>query len=206
MLRSVKGALVWLGVVLLVAAAPRLTVVGERPSILGTWQDVRMHTPLGAADADIDLEFFGLGDLPDRTAPGVKYIIAARGGMAGASYQVARQSVWAGLRYAQVTTHVTLNDGNFESGQVPARDQDLRLAAFTPSLTLDTRDNFFTPTRGWYGDLSAPPFRAALGGDRDFESLNLSAQYFHPLDSSLYLGARGSAKDSSSGTPFYLRP
>jgi len=29
----VKGTLVWLGVVLLVAAAPRLTVAGERPSI-----------------------------------------------------------------------------------------------------------------------------------------------------------------------------
>jgi len=110
------------------------------------------------------------------------------------------------LRYAQVSTHVTLNDGNFESGQIPARDQDLRLAALTPSLTLDTRDSFFTPTRGWYVDLSAPLFREALGGDRDFELLNLSAQYFHPLNSSLYLGARGGAKDSSSGTPFYLRP
>jgi hypothetical protein len=282
-LRSVKGTLVWLGVVLLVAAAPRLTVASERPSLydaqdgwldlsgfldtaygfvplvmpitepavgygalgalvfidrnapvdghfvrpnvaaagglatqngtdgvfaahLGTWQDGRMHTLLGVADADINLEFFGLGDLPDRTAPGVKYTIAARGGMAGASYQVARQSVWAGLRYAQVTTHVTLNDGNFESGQIPTRDQDLRLAALTPSLTLDTRDNFFTPTRGWYVDLSAPLFREALGGDRDFELLNLAAQFFHPLNSSLYLGVRGSAKDSSSGTPFYLRP
>ena len=173
---------------------------------LGTWRDGRLHTLVGVADADINLEFFGIGDRPDRTNPGVEYTIAARGCVAGASYQIARQSVWAGLRYAQVTTDVTLRDGDFESGEIPAHDQDLRLAALTPSLTLDTRDNFFTPTRGWYVDLSAPLFREALGGDRDFELLNLSAQYFHPLNSSLYLGARGGAKDSSSGTPFYLRP
>jgi hypothetical protein len=173
---------------------------------LGTWHDGRLHTLVGVADADINLEFFGIGDVLGRTDPGVRYTIAARGGVTGASYQMARRPVWAGLRYAQVTTRVTLNDGIFESGQIPSPDQDLRLAALTPSLTLDTRDNFFTPTRGWYIDLSAPLFREALGGDRDFESLNLSAQYFHPLNSSLYLGARGSAKDSSSGTPFYLRP
>jgi hypothetical protein len=173
---------------------------------LGTWQDGRLHTLLGVADADVNLEFFGLGELPDRTAPSVKYTIAARGGVAGASHQITRQSLWAGLRYAQVTTHVTLNDRNTGSGQVPVQDQDLRLAALTPALTLDTRDNFFTPTRGWYVDLSVPVFREALGGDRDFELLNLSAQYFHPLDSSLHLGVRGAAKDSSPGTPFYLRP
>jgi hypothetical protein len=173
---------------------------------LGTWQDGRMHSLLGVADTDINLEFFGLGDRPARTDPSVKYTIAARGGVAGASYQVARQPVWAGLRYAQVSTHVTFDDGNFAPGQVPAQDQDLRLAALTPSLTLDTRDNFFTPTRGWYVDLSAPFFREALGGDRDFELLYLSAQYFHPLDPALYLGVRGAAKDSSAGTPFYLRP
>ena len=30
--------------------------------------------------------------------------------------------------------------------------------------------------------------------------------YFRPLGESLYLAVRGSAKDSSEGTPFYLRP
>lgn len=44
-----------------------------------------MHTFLGVADADTNLEFFGLGDLPDRTAPGVKYTIAARGSVKDSS-------------------------------------------------------------------------------------------------------------------------
>src|SRR5512136_2583536 len=50
---------------------------------LGTWRDGRLHTLVGVADADINLQFFGLGDHADRTDPGVKYAIAARGGVVG---------------------------------------------------------------------------------------------------------------------------
>ena len=39
----------------------------------------------------------------------------------------------------------------------------------------DTRDNFFTPTQGWYVDLSVPLFREALGSDRNFQTASLTA-------------------------------
>ena len=85
-------------------------------------------------------------------------------------------------------------------------DRDLRLAGLTPSLTLDLRDNFFTPTDGWYADLSLPVFREWLGGDRDYEELSLSAIRYQPLSRSLFLSIRAAGKSSSDGTPFYLRP
>jgi hemolysin activation/secretion protein len=68
------------------------------------------------------------------------------------------------------------------------------------------RDNFFTPTRGWYVDLSVPVFREAFGGDRDFETAALTAIHYRPLSHSLFLSARATGKGSSDGTPFYLRP
>lgn len=173
---------------------------------IGTWQQGRLHTLVGVADADINLEFFGLEDRPGGGGAGVAYTIAARGGFAGASYQLGKLPIWAGLRYAQAETRVTLHGSDSGPVEVPPRDIDVRLAGLTPSVTIDTRDNFFTPTRGWYVDLSAPVFREALGGDRDFELLTLSGMYFRPLAPSLFLGARGAAKDSSAGTPFYLRP
>jgi hypothetical protein len=173
---------------------------------LGTWQEGRLHTLVAVTDADINLEFFGLGGRRSSADPGVEYAVAARGGVAGGSYQIGKHPVWAGLRYAQVQTSVTVGDRNPAQVAIPPRDLELRLAGLTPSLTLDTRDNFFTPTRGWYLDLSAPVFREALGSDRDFELLTLSAMYFRPLDASVFLGLRGAAKGSSAGTPFYLRP
>jgi outer membrane translocation and assembly module TamA len=99
-----------------------------------------------------------------------------------------------------------LREPGFEPPGVARDDLDTRLSGLTPSLTLDTRDNFFTPTRGGYLSLSAPLYREELGGDRDFELLSLSAMYFHPLGTSVFFGVRAAGKTSSDGTPFYLRP
>jgi outer membrane translocation and assembly module TamA len=85
-------------------------------------------------------------------------------------------------------------------------DSNLRLGALTPSITLDKRNNFFTPTNGWYLDLSVPVFRDSFGSDRNFEKLDLTGMWFRPLGERLFLAVRGSVKDSSGHTPFFLRP
>jgi hypothetical protein len=172
---------------------------------LGTWMDGKLRTLAGVADADINLDFFGLGG--DRSqGPGLGYTIAARGGVAGGNYRLGETPLWLGLRYARVDTSVTLDAPNPGLPGISPSDLDLRLAALTPSLTLDMRNNFFTPTEGWYADLSVPIFREALGGDRDFETTALTAMHYRPLSQSLFFSVRGAARSSSDGTPFYLRP
>lgn len=171
---------------------------------LGTWMDGRFRTLAAVADMDVNLDFFGLGG--DRVPNGVGYSVSARGGVAGGNYRIGDSPFWIGLRYVLVNTNVTGNAANSGLPGVTPSDSDQRLAAFTPSLTLDMRDNFFTPTRGWYVDLSVPIFREAFGGDRDFETAALSAMHYWPAGRSLFLSARATAKSSSDGTPFYLRP
>jgi Omp85 superfamily domain len=173
---------------------------------LGNWMDGRLRTLVGVADADVNLDFFGLGG--DRTprGAGIGYTIAATGGVAGANYRLGDTQVWIGLRYALATTRVSLTASGAGLPFIPDSDRDLRLAGLTPSITLDTRDNFFTPTSGSYLDLSVPVFREALGGDRNFEKVALTAMHFEPLARSLFLAVRGTAQTSSDGTPFYLRP
>jgi hypothetical protein len=173
---------------------------------LGTWMDGRLRTTVAIADMDVNLEFFGLGG--DRNPGGValRYGIAARGGVVGGGYRIGDRPVWLGLRYANVNTNVSFDMNDPAASGIPAGDRDLRLASLTPSLTLDMRDNFFTPTSGWYVDLSMPLYRESLGSERDFETLTLTAMHFRPLSQSLFLSLRGSARTSSDGTPFFLRP
>ncbi len=173
---------------------------------LGTWREGRLRTLAGVADADVNLEFFGLGNSGAPEAASLEYTVSARGGVAGGSYRTGSLPLWIGLRYALVKTHVTPGAPAPDRPEIPALDVDLRLGGLTPSISLDTRDNFFTPTRGWYLDLSIPVFREALGGDRDFELVNLSAMYYRPLGESLYFGLRGAARTSSGETPFFMRP
>ncbi len=172
---------------------------------IGHWQGGRLRTLIGIADADVNLEFFGLGQVG--SGDGIGYTIAARGGVAGATYQLGRFPLWVGLRYAQAKTTVTLRDP--ESGDVPRiplDDRDLRLAALTPVLTYDSRDNPFTPTRGIYADVSIPFAREALGSDRDFEQFKVGGQYYRPFGERTFFGLRAGYRRSSDGTPFFMRP
>jgi hypothetical protein len=172
---------------------------------LGTWRGGRLRTLVALADLDLNLDFFGLGG--DRVSgDGLGYSVKGKGGVGGGSFKLGATQLWLGMRYASVDTNVTLQTPLLELPGVSPADYDLDLGALTPSITFDGRDNFFTPTRGWYVDLSVPVFRESLGSDRDFETWNLTAMFYRPLGDSLFLSARASAKDSSDGTPFYLRP
>lgn len=174
---------------------------------LGNWKGGKLRSLVAVADAEINLEYFGLGGVRYPAAPVVDYTIEARGGLAGGSYRLGNSSFWIGLRYANMSTRVELGgDPQMPSTEIPSDDLDLDLAALTPSLTLDTRNNFFTPTRGWYLDLSLPVFREAFGGDREFEKAALTVMHFRPLADSWFFGARATARTSADGTPFFLRP
>jgi hypothetical protein len=173
---------------------------------LGTWRDGRLKTQVGIADLDLNLEFFGLGsERPPGDDP-LDYSVEARGGVAGVGVRWRESPLWLGLRYALVNTTVSL--GALPAGLPPIddEDRDLRLGMLTPSVTLDRRDNFFTPKRGWYVDLSVPLFREELGSDRDFERATLEAIGYLPVGEALFLAVRGSARTSTDGTPFFLRP
>ena len=124
----------------------------------------------------------------------------------GGSYRLGETSLWFGLRYSLAKTKVNFDQPGFALPGVTRDDRDLRLAGLTPSLTLDLRDNFFTPTDGWFADVSLPVFREWLGGDRDYQELALSAIRYQPLARSLFLSIRAAGKSSSDGTPFYLKP
>ena len=172
---------------------------------LGTWRDGRLRTLVGLADVDVNLEYFGLGG--DRVpGSGIEYTIEGTGGALGAAWRLGDSDVWLGARYALFETDVSLAGGGTGLPGVGPADFGLSLAAVTPTLTLDRRNNFFTPTAGWYLDLSVPLFREGFGGERDFETATLTGLYFRPLSSSLYFGVRATAQYSSDGTPFYLRP
>ena len=136
---------------------------------LGTWRGGRVRTIAALTDLDVNLEFFGFGGDAATATEGLGYSVKARGGVAGGNYRLGDTQLWIGLRYTSVNTSVSLAPPASDLPNVSAEDYDLRLGALTPSLTLDRRDNFFTPIRGWYVDLSAPVFRESFGGDRDFE-------------------------------------
>lgn len=194
---------------------PNITAVGGFGTENGTWGafagdirhwfDDRLQTMVGAVYASANLKYYGIGDDPALAANPLNYNLEPKGGTARLKYRFGDSRIWAGLNYALVSTKVSFDLPPGTPG-IPAFEHDSNVGGFTPSLTLDTRNNFFTPTRGTYLEISPGFFSPAFGGDDDFQRVALVGMQYVPLSKELFLGVRADASASFGDTPFYLRP
>jgi outer membrane protein assembly factor BamA len=194
---------------------PDITAVGGLGTENGTWGamagnvsywlDDSLQTTVGVIRASINLDFQGIGQDGALKDHPLTYTLEPLGGMARAKYRLGHSQAWAGLSYALASTRVKF-DAPAGTPGLPDFQRESRVGGLTPSLTYDSRDNIFTPTRGTYVEAGAGLFSEALGGDGEFQRVNLTAMHFLPLVPKLTLGVRGDAAFSFGDVPFYLRP
>jgi outer membrane protein assembly factor BamA len=194
---------------------PNITVVGGFGTENGTWGtlagdmrywlDEHLQTFAGFVCSSVNLDYYGIGNDPALADNPLRYNLQPKGGTARAKYRFGDTRLWAGLNYAFVSTEVSFDKPPGTPGEPAFRHQS-NVAGFTPSLTFDTRDNFFTPIRGTYLEASAGFFSPAFGADQDFQRASLVAMQFIPLSSTLFLGVRADGAASFGNEPFYLRP
>ena len=194
---------------------PNITAVGGMATANGSWGgmvgdsrlwlDDRLQTLVGAAYASVNLDFYGLGDDRQLRHQPLTYNLEPLGGLARAKYRLGTSRWWAGLGYSLATTRVTFDVPSTTPG-LPPFQRDSRVGGLTPSLTYDSRDTIFTPTRGTYFEATAGAFSKALGGDEEFQRVNLVAIHYLELHPKLTLGVRGDANLGFGDEPFYLRP
>jgi outer membrane protein assembly factor BamA len=169
------------------------------------WLDEHVQTLVGFVYASANLKFYGVGDNPALGGNPLHYNLEPKGGTLQTRYRFGESRVWVGLNYAFASTDVTFEKPPGTPGE-PVLGRQSNVGGFTPSLTLDTRDNFFTPNRGSYVDASVGIFSEALGADNEFQRARLIGMQYVPLSSRLFLGLRAEAAASFGNEPFYLRP
>ena len=169
------------------------------------WLDGRLQTLAGFIYSSVNLDFYGIGEDPELADEALHYNLAPKGGAIQTKYKLGDSHVWVGLGYAFVTTRVTFDDPAGTPG-IPEHQDETDVSGLTPSVTYDTRDNIFTPTRGTYVEGSVGLFGEALGGDDDFERARVIGMQFLKLGTPVYLGFRADASFSFGDVPFYLRP
>jgi len=194
---------------------PDITIVGGAGTENGTWGvlvgDVRhwlhdtLETQAGFTHLSVNLDFHGLGQDSRLNDHPLHYNLEPTGGALRVKYRLGESPAWVGLGYAFAATRVTF-DAPAGTPGLPDFRRDSKVGGFTPSFTYDARDNLFTPTRGSFVEAVVGVFSPALGGDDDFQRVQLTAMQFVPLVRTLYLGVRGDAGASFGDTPFYLRP
>jgi len=169
------------------------------------WLDDRIQTLAGFVYASVNLDFHGLGDDSVLEDNPIRYNLNPKGGMVNAKYRFGDTRLWAGLGYTFARTKVTV-DSPEDRPRLPDYEDASNIAALTLAGTFDTRDNFFTPKRGFYVELSLSPYAKWLGGDDNFQRAAFAAIEYLPLPHRLYLGVRQDAAAAFGDAPFYLKP
>lgn len=194
---------------------PNITAVGGFGTENGTWGafagdmrywlNDRLQTLAGVMYASVNLDFYGVGDDPALASNPLRYNLEPVGGMLQSKYLLGDSRVSVGLGYAFASTEVSFDAPPATPG-LPSFRTTSNVGGLTPSLTYDTRDTIFTPSRGTYVEAQAGLFSEALGSDDEFQRAQVIAMHFMPLSKRLFLGVRGQVSASFDDTPFYLRP
>lgn len=74
------------------------------------------------------------------------------------------------------------------------------------SLEYDSRDNSFTPSRGWLAMAEANAYDEAFGSDTNFQSYRAHSYGYVPLGSRFVLGMRADMRWAVGEVPFYRLP
>jgi hypothetical protein len=198
----------WLGRANITAVGGLGTANGTTGLMAGDvrhFHDNHFQTMVGVISASVNLDFHGVGDDARLKDDPLDYTIEPLGGMARLKYRFGESHVWAGIGYALAVTDVRFDDETDALGVVEFEDES-RVGGLLPSVTYDSRDNIFTPTRGLYIEGSAGLFGPALGGDDSFQRASVIAIAHVPIQPRLILGVKTDGLFTFGDTPFYLLP
>ncbi|HSD16270.1 MAG TPA: BamA/TamA family outer membrane protein [Thermomonas sp.] len=194
---------------------PNLSVVGALGTNNGTrglfaadmrnWRNEHVKTLVGAVDASVNLQFYGIGRDPALEHDPRTFNLDTTAGTFQVKRRIGESRSWIGVGYVMASTRIRFErDPPAES--LPRLDTDSRVGGLLPTITFDSRDNLFTPSKGNYLDASVGLFTKALGSDDEFQRVNLTAIHYRPLADNVTLGVMGSSTLSFGDTPFYLHP
>ncbi len=197
------------------ASRPNVTVVGGLATENGSWGafagdsrywlDGQLQTLVGAVYASMNLDYYGIGRTDMLADHPLRYNLEPKGALAQAKYRIGDSPLWAGLAYGFISTEVKF-DAPPGTPNLPDLSNISKIGVLNPSFSFDTRDNIFTPTRGTYLEAGVGISSQALGGDRDFQRLQILEMQYVPLHPRLSLGLRGQVTAAFGDTPFYMEP
>jgi hypothetical protein len=196
-------------------ARPNMSVIGGIATENGTWVAFagdsslwfgdRVQTLAGGGGGEVNLDFYGLGDAAESLDEPVRYTLDFTLALMQGSWKIRPKSPWSlGLRYIYAEVEPKLRD----EPQFPglADSIDMKISAPAGVLEFDSRNNLFTPTRGWYSESMYLVSREDFGATEDFERFQQVIMGWMPLSETITLGLRGDYQWTSDGTPFFLRP
>ena len=157
------------------------------------------------ARTDVNLEFYGIGGALDGVNRSLNYSLDGWLSFQQVLRRIGDSNVWFGGRWIYTDFNSKLDlDGRFSRllpDELSQKGSGLGLV-----LEHDSRDNIFTPSKGWLGALDATFYDPDWGSDTRFQSYRSHVFAYWPLANALVLGGRADARAARGRVPFYQVP
>lgn len=159
----------------------------------------------GVGKVDVNLDFYGVGGNLGTGQQKIGYTLD--GWMS--SQQVLRRLGESDNFVALRWIFLDLKN-SFESDQprplLPDKSFAMRSSGLGISLEHDSRDNIFTPSRGWTGSVDTLFYGPAIGSDNTYQTYRAHVFAYWPVTKTVVLGGRLDGRAARGDVPFYQLP
>ena len=173
---------------------------------MASFADDRWRYRGGAAKLSANLDFYGAGGVLGGGAQKIGYNLDGWGAMQQVLYRVGASNTWITGRWFYLDTRSSLHTDNTGDAMLPDFAFAKRSSGIGPTLEYDSRDNIFTPSRGWTGSLDLTFYDPAWGSDNRFQSYRGHAFAYWPFARDFVLGGRIDGRAARGDVPFYMLP
>jgi hypothetical protein len=160
----------------------------------------------GAAKVSANLDFYGIGGVLGGNEHKIGYNLDGWGGMQQLLYRLGASDAWITGRWMYLDTRQSLKAGTPSDFDLPDFAFAKTSSGIGPTLEYDSRDNIFTPNRGWTGSIDLTFYDPAWGSDNRFQSYRAHVFAYWPFGERFVLGARLDGRAARGDVPFYLYP
>jgi hypothetical protein len=109
------------------------------------------------------------------------------------------------LRWIYLDLDNTL-DKQLQQPPLLAASRTVRSSGLGIAIEHDSRDNFFTPSRGWLGTLDSMFYSPSIGSDKEFQIYRTRLFGYLPVKEKFILGLRLDARAGRGEVPLYQLP
>lgn len=181
---------------------------GTKGAALGgqwTFADGRYLYRGGVADVSINLDFYGVGGQLPGPIDKVGYTLRGFGSFQQGMVRLGDSDTYAGIRWIYLDLTASLDVAAGDIGLSP-RQTAKRSSGAGVAIEHDSRDNIFTPNRGWLGAFEATFYSPSIGSSNTFQAYRAHVFDYRQLSRDWILGLRADGRLARGDVPFYMLP
>jgi hypothetical protein len=172
---------------------------------LGFWNHDRIRYMGAVARMSANMAFYGSGTIPGTEDKSMMLNLDGWLVVQQAKMRISQSDFFLGGRYFYFST-VNTFDAPVDWEEFQGKEFESTLSELSAVLNFDSRNNIFTPNKGFFAQVLTTGSRTWLGADTDYERLGTTLVGYVPGSQKLTLGVRQETMFTFGDVPFYARP